>query len=121
MINLHDKRAVFRVLVLALSLLPASHTVASSSYKPQSKDLNKPVAKGSRITCLDLMRKIFPDLSEDQLQDGAGTLGRAVTVRRIDGKGKKTVIEGAVEIHGFDVRQITSEGRELVLLSVDPS
>jgi hypothetical protein len=114
-------RAIPGVLVLAMSLHSAAPAVASRSYVPQSKDLSSPVVKGSKTTCLQLMRKLFPDLSEEQIQDGAGTLHRAVTIRRIEGKGKKTVLQGDVKIQGFEVRPIRSEGRELVLFSVDVS
>ena len=107
---------------LMLTLCSASTEAAvSNSGSLQSADLKRPVQQGSKTSYFDLFRELFPDLRTDSTHDDAAIAHRSVPIRKIDDERESIVLESDIEIKSFDSRWIKSEGKRLLLLSVELS
>jgi hypothetical protein len=97
----------------------SSEAADSNSGSLQLADLKAPVQQGSKTTYFDLFRKLFPDLRPDSTDDDTATAHRSVPIRKIDDERERIVLESDIKLNGFDSRWIKSEGRRLLLLSVE--
>lgn len=104
----------------ALLSLPVWHVEAAAPQIVMSSNIDKPVTAGSSTTYLDLLKLIFPDLYSTSGETSEAMANKTVPVRHIDGDHAEEALEGDINFNLFVVLPIRSQGRELLLLQIDP-
>jgi hypothetical protein len=100
-----------RTLILSMVVV-AIPNVSSGALQGTQIDLTSPVQKESRITYLDLLRKLMPDAKAD------ATANSTIPFRSITEPGRDERISGPIK---FDIAPywFNSEGKQLLMLRVD--
>jgi len=110
-----------KTFVALLALFPAGTFQTKSEglkrSEVQSTNLNDPISKGSQITCVDLFRRILPDLKTDSKDEA--TAHQSIPLKSLSGDADAVALESEIKISSFELRRIRSEGNSLLLLRAD--
>jgi len=113
--------AVLILTVMLSALMRSTESSASNRANLQSRDLGSIVRKGSNTTYFDLLRMLLPDLETSRIEPHTGIAHRTAPFRHITEKGEAASLEGNFEITTFEDRLIMSDGKQILLLSLDLS
>jgi hypothetical protein len=116
-VKLKTARPHYGLLLLLLLTCPAA---ASAQTVINLDGFEASVPGNSRITYLDLVRKVFPDAREKE--DGGGLqAGKSVAISHLFGDYKERLIEGVMSIDGASALRIKNGGGHQLLLLIEVS
>jgi hypothetical protein len=102
-------------------LLLVSGGMKAQAQREVSVDrFDAPVATNSRLTYLDLIRKVFPDVQAEGDQVGAQA-GKTIALRHLFGDYRERIFEGEMNINSTSVLRIRNSGEEQLLLLLNVS
>ena len=111
--------ALFAFVWILSASTTTTQSSASTSSNGQSKDLRSVVRSGSKTTYFDVLSRLFPDLQMDPNQSNGAVAHRTIPFRHMTEKGEASALEGNFEISTFEAHWIMSDGKQVLLLSVD--
>ena len=101
-------------------LLVLGGTKAQAQRASSVNRFDEAVAPNSRITYLDLIRKVFPEASVEGDQSGAQA-GKTIALRHLFGDYRERIFEGEMNINSTSVLRIRNGREEQLLLLLDVS
>jgi len=118
----HSRRLVLRtgVFLAILLFLPVWQAGAAASRMVMLSEIGQPVTAGSSTTYADLLKLIFPDFAGAPVQEFEVLAHKTVPARHITDDHEVIALEGDIKFNLFVVLPIRSQGRDLLLLQVDP-